>query len=154
MKINEQHIEEAVLRVQDHPDSPDVRFEKHGESFPALTSFLFSDDLDMLTDDEKSLMMFVGDVIFNAWTNVTQKEQNCSVEDVEEVLGHVVEKWEEASAMGDKMDKMFEEEEEIELMCLVEDLTSDEEEISFTGKTAVVITLKTIIQCLQLEEGE
>ena len=150
MKISEQQIEEALLRIQEDTNSPVIRFEKHGDSFPALTSFLFSDDLDMLTDDEKSLMMFLGDVIFNAWTHVTQEVQTCSVEEVEEVLGGVVEKWEEASAMHDKMDKMFEGEEEVELMCLVEDLTSEEEEISFTGKTAIVITLKTIVQCLQL----
>ena len=154
MKITEQDIERSITEIQESTDTPAIRFEKHSESFPALTSFLFSDDLDMLTDDEKSLMMFLGDVVFNAWLNVTNDEAICSVEEVEEMLGTVAEKWEEESAMGEKMDMMFEGEEEIELMALVEDLTSDEEEISFTGKTAIVITLKTIIQCLQLDGGE
>ena len=152
MKVAEQDIEQAILAIENASSGPKERFEHHSERFPTLTAFLFSEDMDILNEEEQALFLFIGDVLFTTWAFIEREDPTCSIEDVEDILDEIWERWEKAKTINDKMDTLFEYEEEEELLAFVEDMILDNDELSLAAKMAIAVNCATIIKGLQMSD--
>ena len=121
---------------------------------PVITAFIFSEDFDLLTQDEKEYFLFLSIVIFKSIKMTHPELPQIS----EETLGEAQEKnWTLLSEVKtkkfrDRVGIFFENYDQEDLLAFVEDSLTEEEEdlITKVGREPMFIALKSLIDVLSL----
>lgn len=126
------------------------------ENEPILASFLFSEDIKILEETEKSLFSYIIVAIWSASAEAYESAR-CTPEKIESLEEK---NWEEfTSAKGDfrtKLDGFFEAFPQEDLLAFVEDLLQGEAEgeaevaLSKEGKEFILIKIKTLLDAMIL----
>lgn len=150
--IHEQEINDCLEELSGEA----LTFEEHLQGWaewqPLIAHFVLSDDFQLLTEEEKEILLFGATVI----VSLARKNETQSDPLTEDEIGDLEEaNWiwlEEAdgNSLHDKLDEIFEDYPEQELLAFVEDLISDEEELSRLGSEVILVGLKTLIDALFL----
>ncbi len=121
-------------------------------SQPVLLAYLFSDNFNLLTQNEREYMMFLALVIWKACDN-TQSE----IEQIDQDLIEELEEnnWEQLNKVisrkfNERIDVFFKNYTQEDLLAFVEDSLVHDEDSAVTqeGKDYIFIALKTIIDSL------
>lgn len=116
---------------------------------PALFSYLFSENMELLTDEEKNYLLYLSLVI---WQSVGVLAQTVD----EEMVGQLDEEnWallSEASAkiFRDRLDVFFDNYHQEDLLAFAEDALADDEDdiVTKEGRELMIVCLKTVIDSL------
>lgn len=149
--------EDILDQVVERFDDSDAAYEKAVEAMeteqPVLLGYLFSEEFDAFTQDEKEYLLMLSTII---WAAV--KEANGEVETVSEVALSEAEEhnWTRlegvtAKRFSERMDVFFEDYAQEDLLAFVEDALADDEEdpiVTKEAREAIFVTLKTVIDCL------
>ena len=151
--IPESIIDELVLELEENPATLQEGFQIFDEEQPALLAYLLSESFEILTKDERDLMLYMAVVIFLAF-----KRSGNSIPTInEEAIGQTEERnWElmissKASKFRDRLTPFFENYPQEDLLAFVEDaLTIDEEEelVTKEGREPIFVGLRSIIDVL------
>jgi hypothetical protein len=149
--------EDILDQVVERFDDSDTAYEKAVETMeaeqPVLLGYLFSEEFDAFTQDEKEYLLMLSTII---WTAV--KEANGEVEAVSEAALSEAEEenWNRlegvtAKRFSERMDVFFQDYAQEDLLAFVEDALADDEEdpiVTKEAREAIFVTLKTVIDCL------
>lgn len=156
-------ISENVLdRIVERFDDSDAEYEKAVEAFqkaqPVLFSYLFSEDFDVFTGDEREYMLMLSTIMHQAI--VAENGEQPPVN--EKQLGEAEEKnWElmqgvSANRFEERLDPFFQDYRQEDLLAFIEDALADDEEdpiVTKEAREAMFITLKTFVDCLVSEKA-
>jgi hypothetical protein len=122
---------------------------------PDIAAYILSDDFSLLTEVERETLLFGATLLLTV-----ARENGLATEPIsEETIGELDEAnwtWLEESegrSLSDKMDVLFDQYPEPELLAFIEDLCTDEEEEDLTrsGGEIMVVALKTVADALFLK---
>ncbi len=155
-------VSENVLdRIVERFDDSDAEYEKAVEAFqkaqPVLFSYLFSEDFDVFTAEEREYMLLLSTIMHQAIVSengeqppINEKQLGEAEEKNWEVMqGITVKKFEE------RLDSFFQNYPQEDLLAFVEDALADDEEdpiVTKEAREAMFITLKTVVDCMVLEK--
>jgi len=146
--ISESQIDQITDQLQNE-GGQETFFDLLGESQPVLLSYLASEDVKVLTQEEQELMYFLANILYHS---ILDTHPDCPVLD-EEVIGRAEEKnWtimEEniRGTFSERITPFFENYFQEDLLAFVEDsLVFDEDsQVTNEGRSYLFVTLKTMI---------
>lgn len=149
--ISEETIDEVVVALENADFEEEV--EIFGEEYPAVLSYIFSEDFDLLTQAERDLMLYLSLVIVKAVERggkVIPPLTTTRLSEAEEL------NWEKLDAVTakrfrDRLDVFFKDAEQEDLLAFVEDsLVEDEEEevVTKEGREPLFVALKSLIDVI------
>lgn len=153
--------EKVIDRVIDTlEDLEDVHYEKQMEAFaeaqPVIFAWLFSEQFDLLTEDEKGYLQYLSLII---WLAVTETNKGPRPQASEEAIGNAEEKnhelfeEQEAKHFRDKLTAFFDRTDQEDLLAFAEEAVLEEEDeqealVSKEGRAPIFLALKTLIDVL------
>jgi len=148
--ISEKEIESAAEALENEGQYEQAVASLQKEQ-PEIVGWLFSDNLDLLTQSEREYLLYLVLVIFHA-LHLRQSE---IPRPDEETLSLLEEKnWTalgstKANTFHERLDVFFEHTDQEDLLAFAEDALSDFEDelVTKEGREAVFIVLKTVIDC-------
>lgn len=151
--ISEAFIDAALEELEADERNYSAAFHEFGQRQPALLSYLFAEDAELLTQAERELMIFVAVVMYKAiemadvrtLPKITDKQIGEAEEKNWELLENVT-----AKRFRERVDVFFEHTTQEDLLAFVEDLLTEDEEsvVSREGREPVFVALKTVIDVL------
>lgn len=157
MKFVSEKIIDAV--IDELEDLPDEQYEKRMEAFaeaqPMLFSWLFSDNFDLLNEDEKGYLQYLALI---AWLSIVK--ENGVLEPVsEDQIGEAEEKnyeiLEQSTAKNqrDRLTPFFENTPQEDLLAFAEEAVLEEEDdpealVTREGREPIFVALKTMVDVL------
>ena len=154
--VSEKIIDTVIEELEDLPDEQyEQQMNAFAEAQPVLFAWLFSEQFDLLSDDEKGYLQYLALI---AWRSIVRV--NGPVEAVsEEQIGEAEEKNFEilegstAKKFRDRLDPFFENTTQEDLLAFAEEavLESEDDPESFVtkeGREPIFIALKTIVDVL------
>ncbi|MFN7115355.1 MAG: hypothetical protein ACK4TA_01065 [Saprospiraceae bacterium] len=149
--------EDIVDQIVERFDDSDAAYEQAVETMeaeqPVLMGYLFSEEFEAFTQDEKEYLLLLATIIWQA-----VKESNGNVPQVsEKALADAEEQnWSKlegvtAQRFHERLDVFFDEYPQEDLLAFVEDALVDDEEdpiVTKEAREAMFITLKTVIDTL------
>ena len=157
MKFVSEKIIDAV--IDELEDLPDEQYEKRMEAFaeaqPMLFSWLFSDNFDLLNEDEKGYLQYLALI---AWLSIVK--ENGVLEPVsEDQIGEAEEKNYEileqstAKNLRDRLTPFFENTPQEDLLAFAEEAVLEEEDdpealVTREGREPIFVALKTMVDVL------
>lgn len=150
--ISESQIDQATEQLQSAADQ-DAFFKALGEAQPIVLSFLVSEDVKVLTQEEQELMYLLAAILYKA---ISEAHPECPMID-EETLGKIEEKnWTmmEANIRGtfsERITPFFENYPQEDLLAFVEDaLVFDEDsQVTNEGRSYLFVVLKSMIDAFE-----
>lgn len=150
--ISESDIEQTLTWLEADPQQFEQAIDQLKEEQPQILAYLFSAAFDILTQNEKDLLLYLTIVIFLTYKQAREKLPIIDQDKIEETEEHNYTLFELTKAIEfrDRLDIFFENYPQEDLLAFVEDALTDEEEeqISKTGRAPMFIALKTIIDVL------
>ncbi len=152
--ISEDTLDQIVERFDDSDQAYVQAVEQMESEQPVLLGYLFTDEFEAYTQDEKEYLLMLTTIIFTAIrdTNagalppVTVQALSAAEEQNWAKLEGI-----SAKSFNERMDIFFEDYIQEELLAFVEDALADDDEDPIVTKEArepLFVTLKTIIDCL------
>jgi hypothetical protein len=157
MKFVSETVIDAVIEELEKLD--DARYEDRMEAFseaqPLLFAWLFSEQFDLLTDDEKGYLQYLALIAWSAIERVNGPLGMVS----EQEIGEAEEKNYEVLELGatkkfrERLDPFFENTPQEDLLAFAEDAVLEEEEdpdslVTKEGREPVFVALKTLVDVL------
>ncbi len=150
--ISESEIDQVTDLIQAEPDQ-EAFFKTLGEDQPIVLSFLVSEDVKVLTQEEQELMYLLAAILYRAILNT---HPDCPMID-EDVLGKAEEQnWTmmEANIRGtfsERITPFFENYPQEDLLAFVEDsLVFDEDsQVTNEGRSYLFVVLKSMIDAFE-----
>ncbi len=153
-----QFVSEEVLdNIVERFDDSEAAYEKAIEAFekeqPILLSYLFSEEFEVFTSDEKEFMLLLATIIFTANRDVNGAQLQVdekAIADAEETNWAKLEGV-TANHFHERIDVFFQDHPQEDLLAFVEDALADDEEdpiVTKEAREAMFVSLKTVIDCL------
>ncbi|MCB0663338.1 MAG: hypothetical protein KDC24_11405 [Saprospiraceae bacterium] len=153
--VDETIIENIVEKL----GASDANFEKQVEylkgKYPLRLGYLFSEDTEAFTNEEQSLVLFLGTVIISACEEVAGGKLGMVEE--KDLMSFEEENWEKIqSATGtgfnSRLDVFFKDTDQEDLLAFIEDNLVDDEDnvITKEGREPIFILLKTMVDACTL----
>jgi hypothetical protein len=149
-------ISEAIIEnITTHLEQAnfEIEVEKFGKKQPALMAYIFSEDFELLTQDEREYMLYLMLVIWQSVEKVkgnliptTKKKLEEAEENNWELLENVI-----ATNFRDRMTVFFENSNQEDLLAFIEDaLVADDEDnvVTKEGREPMFIALKSVVDVL------
>jgi len=146
--IQEQFIDEIIISLDSSLDNYRRAIQHIKQSHPLMLDYIMSDDMQLLMQTERDLLLFNALVIFESATESGYILEQYDPDQIEELEEQNYLLWEGAKGPNfrDKLDKFFENYPEEDLLAFVEDsLEDDDNLLSKEGKLPILIKLKTLI---------
>lgn len=162
MKQVQSNTIDAVIEQLDNLD--DAQYEKRMEAFaeaqPVVFSYLFSEQFDLLSEDEKGYLQYLSLIIWSAIT----RECGAPPAAGEEAIGEAEEKNHEimenspGARFSARLDPFFENYEQEDLLAFAEEAVmeepgDDDPLVTKEGREPIFIALKTLIDVLTVDGG-
>ncbi len=135
------------------------RMQQFADRQPVAFAYLFSEQFDLLTDDEKGYLQYLALIIHESWLKVNPDTDPISEEELglAEERNHEILEASGGATLKKRLDPFFENTPQEDLLAMVEDAVLDEEDLEVLtkeGREPIFIALKSLIDCLQGEESE
>ncbi|NJN35230.1 MAG: hypothetical protein HC817_14265 [Saprospiraceae bacterium] len=152
MFISEKTIDQVIGQLETSDFEREI--EQFGKAQPALMSYIFSEDFELMTQEERELLLYMMLVVWQAVEKTMGEKihplSKMALESAEEanweLLDGVTEK-----RFRERMTVFFENSAQEDLLAFVEDtLTEDEEDSIVTkeGREPMFVAMKTVIDVL------
>lgn len=151
--VTEDILDQIVERFDDSDAAYEQAIEVMEKEQPILLGYLFSEEFEAFTQDEKEYLLLLSTII---WTAV--KESNGNVPQVTEkaIADAEEQNWAKleginAQRFHERLDPFFEDYEQEDLLSFVEDALVDDDEdpiVTKEAREAMFVTLKTVIDSL------
>lgn len=156
MKFVSEKIIDSI--VEELENLPDEHYEKQMEAFaeaqPVLVAWLFSDNFDLLNEDEKGYLQYLALIAWLAISKANGPLEAASEDQIGlaeetnyEVLEHST-----AKNFRDRLTPFFENTPQEDLLAFAEDAVSEEEEedalVTKEGREPIFVALKTMVDVL------
>lgn len=154
--VSEEVLDNIVERFDDSESAYEKAVEQFEQSQPILLSYLFSEDFEVFTSDEKEFMLLLATIIFSANQEVNGLRSQIdekAIADAEEANWAKLE-GANVSRFHERLDMFFDDYGQEDLLAFVEDALADDEEdpiVTKEAREAMFVTLKTVIDCLTKE---
>lgn len=155
--VSENIVDQIVERFDDSEAAYEKAIEDFEKTQPILLSYLFSEDFEAFTPDEKEFMLMLSTIIYTA-----VKEENGDIPIVDEkaIADAEESNWAKLEDLNSKrfnerLDVFFQDYDQEDLLAFVEDALAEDEEDPIVTKEArepMFVTLKTVIDCLTKEK--
>jgi hypothetical protein len=155
MKLISENIIDLVAEKLD--EGSDAAYDKACEEFskqqPAVFSYLFSEDIALLTEDEREYLLYLALIIWKSVVKATAKSGKkvpvvtaLRIDQAEEDNWALLEPV-KSKRFSDKADVFFKNYPQEDLLAFVEDMLTDDENTDVTkeGREPMFVALKTII---------
>jgi hypothetical protein len=152
--------DKVIDQVIDQLDASEENYEKalhqFAEEQPMIMAYLTSESFELLSDDERSYMVYIAVIIYRSYKKSNPNLQDVSEDQIGEAEELNYQELEEAEGadLMEKIETFFEDYEQEELLGLAEEAIMDDEEdeeesvVSEEGAEPVFIGLKTIIDAM------
>jgi len=149
-------IDAAIERLEGLDENQyEAQMEAFADAQPVIFSWLFSEQFDLLTEEEKGYLQYITLIIWSASEQVNGKAEQVS----EEQLGEAEEANFEVAeglagkSLSEKLDVFFEGYEQEELLALAEEAILEDEDdpegiVTKEGRELIFVALKTVIDVL------
>lgn len=154
--VSEEVIDAVIEALEEYSDEQyEKQMEEFAEAQPVIFAWLFSEDFELLTDDEKGYLQYLSLI---AW--ISAEQVNGPLEAVsEEQIGEAEEKnyavleASTAKKFRDRLDPFFEGTPQEDLLAFAEEAVLENEDdpdslVSKEGREPIFIALKTIVDVL------
>ncbi|MBK7873027.1 MAG: hypothetical protein IPJ74_21325 [Saprospiraceae bacterium] len=154
--VSEEVLDNIVERFDDSESAYEKAVEQFEQSQPILLSYLFSEDFEVFTSDEKEFMLLLATIIFSANQEVNGLRSQIdekAIADAEEANWAKLE-GANVSRFHERLDMFFDDYGQEDLLAFIEDALADDEEdpiVTKEAREAMFVTLKTVIDCLTKE---
>lgn len=155
--VSENTLDQIVERFDDSEAAYEQAIVDFEKAQPILLSYLFSEEFEVFTADEKEFMLMLSTIIYTA-----VKDENGDIPLIDEkAIADAEEanwaKLEDLSSkrFNERLDIFFEDYEQEDLLAFVEDALAEDDEDPIVTKEArepMFVTLKTVIDCLTKEK--
>ena len=151
MKLISENIIDSVAEKLD--EGSDAAYDKACEDFskqqPAVYSYLFSEDIALLTEDEREYLLYLALIIWKSVLKVAKKMPVVTalrIDQAEEDNWALLEPV-KSKRFSDKADVFFKKYPQEDLLAFVEDMLTDDEnsEVTKEGREPMFVALKTVI---------
>lgn len=152
--ITEHIIEQAAEALDVPEDEWLIVVEEFGKSQPAVLAYLFSEDLELLTQDEREYGLYLTMVMWRAIETVSGKIREVTADEItelEEFNWVMLDKVNE-QRFRDRVTIFFDGYAQEDLLAFVEDalVDDDDSQVSKEGREPLFVTLKSIIDALAI----
>ena len=150
MFISEEVIDKSIAILDAKPEHIAENFAKQQ---PGLMAYLFSDDLSLLTQDEREYTLYLMMTIWHAAETQLGKLEEISPEELEAAEEHNWELLENSKAVSfrDRLDVFFKDYPQEDLLAFAEDALNVDDEDNFVtkeGREHIMVALKSTIDVL------
>lgn len=154
--VSEKIIDAIIEELENLPDEEyERRMEAFAEAQPVLFAWLFSDNFDLLNEDEKGYLQYLALIAWLAIIKVNGPIEPVSEEQIGmaeeknyEVLEHST-----AKKFRDRLNPFFEQTSQEDLLAFAEDAVLEEEDdpdalVTKEGREPIFVALKTMVDVL------
>ena len=151
--VTEDIIDAALEELEADERNYEAAVTEFSRKQPALFNYLFTEDAELLTEDERELMTFSALVIYKsvetayekALPKITEKQISEAEESNWEKLEHITER-----RFRERIDIFFDSTDQEDLLAFAEDMLSVDEDSPVTkeGREPIFVALKTIVDVL------
>lgn len=150
--IPETTIDQAAERLNESEGAYEAAVEEMRSQQPVLLSYLFSENFDAFTQQEKEFLLYLALVIFRAAGQEKGAIPMITEGQLAEAEEHNWALIQNASSnrFHERLDIFFQDSPQEDLLAFVEDALSDDsdEMVTKEGREAMFVSLKSIIDCL------
>jgi hypothetical protein len=152
--VSDKTIDQIIDQLDASDEAFELAMDKAGEEQPMIFAYLTSESFDLLTEEERGYMLYIGLILYLAY-----KKTNPNLQDIsEDQLGDAEEKNYEmleqakGETFADRLDIFFDNYKQEELLALAEEAVMDEEEeehlVTEEGAEPMFVALKTVIDAM------
>jgi hypothetical protein len=149
MFVSEAVIDSIVERLETSDFEKEI--ERLGKNQPAIIGYVFSEDFDLLTHDERDWMLYIMLVL---WESV-EKVKNIPTLNKKAIEAAEERNWElldtvTSSRFRDRMDVFFNDSEQEDLLAFIEDslVEDDDSVVTKEGREPMFVALKSVVDVL------
>lgn len=150
--VDEQIIDEVTEELSSSENAFEHALKMMNDRQPRLLAYLFSEEFDAFTQEEREYLLFLAVVIWKSVYRLLGDQPLVSESQISEAEENnwLLLQANNARRFQDRLNAFFEQSTEEDLLSFVEDALSEDEESPVTreGREAIFITLKSIIDCL------
>ncbi len=152
--VTEDILDSVVERFDDSDAAYESAVEALEQEQPVLLGYLFSEEFEAFTQEEKEYVLLLSTII---WSAIKEANGGTVAAVTEKALMEVEEQnWAKLEGITiphfhERMDVFFDNYAQEDLLAFVEDALADDEEdpmVTKEAREAIFVTLKTVIDCL------
>ena len=154
-------VSETVIDqiIEDLENASDEQYEARMEAFsdaqPVLFAWLFSEQFDLLTEDEKGFLQYLSLIAWSAAEQVNGPLEPVSEDQIgiAEERNYEVLELSTAKKFRDRLDAFFDDTEQEDLLAFAEDAVCEDEDdpeslVTKDGREPIFVALKTLVDVL------
>lgn len=152
--VTEDILDSVVERFDDSDAAYESAVEALEQEQPVLLGYLFSEEFEAFTQEEKEYVLLLSTII---WNSIKEANDGTLPQVTEKALVEAEEQnWAKLEGITtthfhERMDVFFDNYAQEDLLAFVEDALADDEEdpmVTKEAREAIFVTLKTVIDCL------
>lgn len=150
--ISEAIIDSVITQLEANPEGYDQAVEALRSKQPVIMAYMFSESFRMLSQEEREFMLYLFIVIWKSMDEVglgLPLINEAAIEIAEDKNWGVFQEA-KGRTFRDKLDALFENYVQEDLLAFVEDSleADDEQPLSPVGREVIFVSLKSIVDCL------
>ncbi len=154
--VSEEVIDKVIEQLEDYADEQyEKRMEAFADAQPVVVAWLFSEQFDLLSEDEKGYMQYLALIAWSANDQVNGSLGAVSEEEIgqAEEANYAILESSKAQDFRDRLDAFFDGTDQEDLLAFAEEAVLEEEEgdevlITKEGREPIFIALKTLVDVL------
>ncbi len=158
--VSEEVIDRIIEQLEDYSDEQyEQRMEAFAEAQPVVVAWLFSDQFDLLNEDEKGYLQYLALITWSANQEVNGPLGAVSEDEIgqAEEANYALLESSKAQDFRDRLNAFFEGSDQEDLLAFAEEAVLEEEDepealVTKEGREPVFIALKTLVDVLTAAE--
>jgi hypothetical protein len=154
--VSEKIIDAVIEELEDLPDEQyEQRMEAFAEAQPMLFAWLFSDNFELLNEDEKGYLQYLALIAWLSITKVNGPGEPVSEEQIGEAeeKNYQVLEASTAKKFRDRLNPFFENTPQEDLLAFAEDAVLEDEDdpeslVTKEGREPIFVAIKTLVDVL------
>lgn len=154
--VSEKIIDAIIEELEDLPDEQyEQRMEAFAEAQPVLFAWLFSDNFDLLAEDEKGYLQYLALIAWLSITKVNGPGEPVSEEQIGEAeeKNYQVLEASTAKKFRDRLNPFFENTPQEDLLAFAEEAVLEDEDdpeslVTKEGREPIFVAIKTLVDVL------
>lgn len=155
--VSEKIIDSVIEELENLPDEQyEQRMEAFAEAQPMLVAWLFSDNFDLLNEDEKGYLQYLALIAWLSFGKVNGPSEPISEEQIglAEEKNYEILEGSTARKFRERLNPFFENTPQEDLLAFAEDAVMEEDEddpnalVTKEGREPIFVAIKTIVDVL------
>ena len=160
--VSEKIIDSIIEELENLPDEQyEERMEAFAEAQPVLVAWLFSDNFELLNEDEKGYLHYLALIAWLAIVKVNGSLEPVSEEQIgqAEEMNYEVLEHSTSKKMRDRLTPFFDDTPQEDLLAFAEDAVLEEEDdpealVTKEGREPIFVALKTMVDVLTTQTAD